>query len=126
MSVNDSGLSQSRTAKRQRVLREKDRLRGIKHLKLRCTTNESNLIDNVAATKMLTRSEASMALFFDEAKRLGVDVGCPRPELTRISLAKGSDLAATLDRLSSAMGLSPVELLSSALAEYEKTYLELS
>lgn len=111
--------SDSESAKRQRAMRVRDKARGIKGLKLRCTTGESALIDNVSLAMSLKRSEACMTLFFNEAERLGIDTSQVKPAAATIRTPKNSPALTILNELSEALGLPVSTVLLNALSEYK-------
>jgi hypothetical protein len=105
------------TTRRQRILRARDKASGIKGLKLRCTENESNMIDTVRAALSMTRAEACMALFFEKAKILNIPVVCQKPEVRVVCNTRDSETARLLNELVELTGAAPANILADALKQ---------
>lgn len=113
----------SPTTLRQRRLRDKDKERGINHLKLRITQPENDLLDSVRARMSMTRTEATMFLFHEAAKEHGIKLLDEPPAITSVRMTKDSDAAKLLNELVELSGFSASLVLTKALTSYKQLFV---
>jgi hypothetical protein len=117
----EKAIAVSESTLRQRRLRERDRTKGIRNVKLRCTANESNVIDAVSANHSMGRAEMCVTLFILEAQRLKIPTVCEKPEIKALRLEQSSEATALLRELVELTGSTPSAIVTVALEKMRAT-----